>query len=335
MRFRFTGLFIFLTALFFCGCNRKSSGRIDAAGRVHINRFDSALLQWIDSDDPAILAQIKRTYPRMLDVLDKALFQRTSPDSSVFFDNLINYYSEPTLHSLYKDAVGRYAADSPEMTRTAEELSHGFMRMQMLFPSMRTPAVYMHVSGLQQNVIVADSLLSCSIDKYLGADYPLYKDFFYAWQRKSMIPERMAKDCLKAWLKSEYPYRGKDNVLLDRMVYEGKIIYVLEQLGKDYNYRNIMSLTEEEYKWCLDYEAALWTTMIERKHLYTPDITTASKYFQPSPSTFISEKAPGDLGCFTGYRIVQKYMKRTKSSCEELMNNNNVQDLLKESGYKP
>jgi uncharacterized protein YjaZ len=145
----------------------------------------------------------------------------------------------------------------------------------------------------------------------------------------------MAKDCLRAWLTSEYPYRGKDNVLLERMIYEGKIIYVLTQLGKDFDYRNILSLTADEYRWCLEHEAALWTAMIERKHLYTPDITVTSKYFRPSPATFISEEAPGDIGCFTGYRIVEKYMKRTGSSCEELLNNNDAQKILTESGYKP
>lgn len=301
---------------------------------IRINRFDTALLQWIDSDNPAILAQIKSTYPRMLDVLGKALFHRNAPDSSAFYDHLINYYSEPALHSLYKDAVGHYPADSPEMAAVTKELSRGFSRMRQLFPSMQIPAVYMHVSGLQQNVIVADSLLSCSIDKYLGAGYPLYEVYFYAWQRKSMIPGRMAKDCLNAWLKSEYPYRGKENVLLERMIYEGKIIYVLMQLG-DFSYQDLLSLTDGEYRWCSEYEASLWAAMIERKHLYTPDILTVSKYFLSSPATFISEEAPGNLGHFIGYRIVEKYMKRTKSSCEELMKNSNAQDMLKKSEYKP
>jgi hypothetical protein len=307
----------------------------DDGNLIHINRFDSALLQWIDSDDPAVLAQIKSAYPRMTDVLGNALFHGNNPDSAAFFDRLINYYSEPALHSLYKDAIEYYSPDSPEMAGITEELSRGFGQMRKLFPSMQIPAVYLHVSGLQQNVIVADSLLSCSIDKYLGANYPLYEDFFYAWQRKSMIPGRVAKDCLKAWLKSEYPYRGKDNVLLDRMIYEGKIIYVLTQLGKDFEYRNIMSLTGEEYDWYLEYEAALWTAIIERKHLYTPEIVTTSKYFQPSPATFISEDAPGEPGYFIGYRIVEKYMKRTKSSCEDLLNNSDAPDLLRQSGYKP
>jgi hypothetical protein len=336
MRWKSTGLLVSLTIFAFYGCCCQSpGGRIDDTEAIHISRFDIALLQWIDSDDSTILAQIKETYPQMLDVLGKALFRRNDADSFIFFDNLINYYSEPTLHALYKSTVSYFSDSSSEMVGITDELSYGFRQIRRLFPSIQTPAVYMHVSGLQQNVIVADSLLSCSMDKYLGADYPLYKDFFYAWQLKNMIPGRVAKDCLKVWLKSEYPYQGKDNVLLERMIYEGKIIHVLMQLGKDFDYRNIMSLTADEYRWCVEHEAALWTAIIERKHLYAPDIATTSKYFLSSPATFISENAPGDLGYFIGYRIVEKYMKRTKSSCEELMKNNDAQDILKKSEYRP
>jgi hypothetical protein len=308
---------------------------IDDFEVLHINRFDSVLLQWIDSDNPVILAQIKTQYPQMLEVLGKALFKTNPTDSSVFLENLINYFSEPTLHSLYKDAVNLYSTGSPGTINITEELSYGFMRMKTLFPMLQIPDIYMHVSGLQQNIIVADNLLSCSIDKYMGYDYPLYEDFFYNYQRKSMIPERVAKDCLHVWLKSEYLYTGKDNVLLERMIYEGKIIYLLTQIGKNYTFQNIMSLTDDEYKWCRKYESTLWTTIIERKHLYTPDIATTSRYFQPAPATFISTEAPGDLGYFIGHQIVKKYMKQTKSTCKELMMNNDAQDILQKSKYKP
>jgi hypothetical protein len=321
--------------LAFYGCQRRSSGMTDAADVVRVNRFDMALLQWINSDDSVLLTQIKDVYPQMLNVLGKTLFHKNYTDSSAFFEDLINYYSEPALHALYESTVECFSDSSPEVDGITDEFTYGFRQMQQLFPSIQVPVVYMHVSGLRQNVIVADCLLSCSMDKYLGSDYPLYKDFFYAWQLKSMIPGRVVKDGLKAWLKSEYPYPGKDNVLLERMIYEGKIIHLLMQLGRDFDYRNIMSLTDDEYKWCLEYEAALWTTMIERKHLYTPEIATTSKYFRSSPATFISEKAPGDLGYFIGYRIVEKYMKHTKSSCEELMKNNDAQDILKKSKYNP
>ena len=335
MGFRYILLFALTITLTFCGCNRKTFGMNDSVETVHINRFDSALFLWINSDDHRLLAEIKNKYPQMLEMLGKALFKENNHDTTTFFNYLINYYSEPTLKSLYKDATTFYSSESPEAAQAKTEFSNGFAQIKKHFPSMRIPAVYMHVSGLQQNFIIADSLLSCSIDKYLGTDYPLYEDFFYDYQRKSMIPERIVKDGLSAWIKSEYSYNGKDNVLLDRMIYEGKIIYILTQTGNGYTFQNITSLTEDEYKWCKEYESSLWTTIIERKHLYTPDIANTSKYFQPSPSLFISEHAPGNLGNFIGYRIVERYVKRTKSTLEELMNNNDAQDILQKSKYKP
>jgi hypothetical protein len=336
MRLKSIWIFIFTAALVVCGCRRQSFGTIAEAETIPIHRFDTKLLQWIETDDPAILAQVKDQYPQMLEILGKALFKTNPADTSVFFTELIKYYSEPTLHSLYRDAVNFYLSGSPRMTGIAEELTFGFARMKALFPEIQIPAVYMHTSGLQQNMIVADSLLSCSIDKYMGYDYPLYKDFFYDHQRKSMTPERLAKDCLNVWIKSEYPCKGKDNILLDRMIYEGKIIYLLTQIGKNYTFQNILSVTDDEYKWLREYESALWTTIIERKHLYTPDIAATSKYFQTAPATFIAAEAPGgSLGYFTGYRIVEKYMKQTGSTCRELMNNNDAQEILRKSGYKP
>ena len=334
MKFRYICIF-FIIGFTFHGCNSKSFGMIDSSELIHINRFDSTLLQWIDSDDPAILAEVKHEYPQMLELLGKSLFQTNYIDTSLFFNYIINYYSEPTLKSLYKDAITFYSTNSQTAIDTKNELSYGFIQMKKLFPSIQIPAVYMHVSGLQQNIIVADSLLSFSIDKYMGADYPLYKNFFNVYQRKNMIPERLVKDGFNAWIKTEYPYHGEENVLLQRMIYEGKIIYVLIQTGYDYTYENIISITKDEYKWCKEYESSLWTTIIERKHLYTPDIATTAKYFQPFPSTFISENAPGNIGDFIGYRIVERYMKQTKSSCEELMNNNDAQDILQKSKYKP
>ena len=335
MKVRYICIFIFSIVITFCGCNNKSFGMIDSSEPIHINRFDSVLYQWIDSDNYAILEEVKDKYPQMPEILGKSLFKTDYIDTSSLFNYIINYYSEPTLKALYKDAVTFYSNDSPEFTEAKKELSFGFMQIKKEFPSMQIPAVYMHVSGLQQNIIIADSLLSFSIDKYMGTDYALYKDFFNSYQRKSMTPERLAKDGLSAWIKTEYPYQGKENVLLERMIYEGKIIYILMQTGYNYTYENIISITEDEYKWCREYESSIWTLIVERKHLYTPDIATTQKYLLPFPSTFISEDAPGNIGNFIGYRIIEHYMKQTKSTCEELMNNNDAQDILQKSKYKP
>ena len=335
MKYRYTWIFIFIITLSFYGCNRKSFGMMDSYETIHINRFDSALFKWIETDDNAVLAEIEKDFPDMLEALKKALFKADIIDSSVFYDYLINYYSEPALKALYKDAITFYSSDSPATMKFKKELAYCFEQLKNHFPKMLIPTVYMHVSGLGQNIIVTDSLLSCSIDKYMGADYPIYESFFYDYQRKNMTADHIAKDCVSAWIKSDYPYKGKDNTLLDRMIYEGKIIYILKQTGRDFTFQNITSITDDEYEWCIDYESVLWTAIIERKHLYTSDITITNKYFQPSPSLFLSENAPGNIGSFIGYRIVERYMKQTKSTFEQLMNNNDAQDILQKSKYKP
>lgn len=200
---------------------------------------------------------------------------------------------------------------------------------------MQIPAIYMHVSGFNQNVLVGDSLLSISIDKYLGEEYPLYQDFFYDFQRRLMTPEHIVPDYLTGWLMSEYPFEGKENVLLDRMIYEGKIKYLIHQAFPELKPEVLMGYTETSYNWCKENESNLWKAIIERKHLYTPDLMTTNKYFDNVPSIFLASDAPGNLGSWLGWQIIDKYMRETNSTPEALMQNNDSQAILTDSKYKP
>ena len=193
----------------------------------------------------------------------------------------------------------------------------------------------MHVSGFNQNVLVGDSLLSISIDKYLGEEYPLYQDFFYDFQRRLMTPEHIVPDYLAGWLMSEYPFEGKENVLLDRMIYEGKIKYLIHQAFPELKPEVLMGYTETSYNWCKENESNLWKAIIERKHLYTPDLMTTNKYFDNVPSIFLASDAPGNLGSWLGWQIIDKYMRETNSTPEALMQNNDSQAILTDSKYKP
>ena len=123
---------------------------------------------------------------------------------------------------------------------------------------------------------------------------------------------------------SEYPFSGNDNVLLDRMIYEGKIKYVAHQAFSQVIPEVWMKYTSEEYRWCTENESRLWKQIIERKQLYTPDRVMTSKYFLERPSSFISDGAPGNLGTWIGWRIVTRYMERTNVSVAELMHHNDA-----------
>ncbi|MDR1332009.1 MAG: gliding motility protein GldB [Tannerella sp.] len=321
-----------LTICLLTGCDRSGAVRgSDVENRIHIHRFDRDLFRLISSDTPAFDEQFATEYAAMLKVVGLGIFKRQDTRSADFQDRLINYYAEPALYRLYGDALEKY----DRIESLEAELGQGFARLHAFFPAMQIPAVYMHVSGFGQNLLIDDSLLSLSIDRYMGADYPLYQDFFHPFQRQKMNPENVVPDYLTAWLLSEYPFAGNDRVLLERMIYEGKIKYTVSRVLPQVAPETLAGYAPEAYRWCRQNERELWRLIIERKHLYTPDHMTTVKYFSDMPSTFVADDAPGNLGVWIGWQIVSKYMEKTKASVSELMNNSDSQDILTKSKYKP
>lgn len=58
-----------------------------------------------------------------------------------------------------------------------KKLTKGFKQLKKEVPSLPVPHFYAQLSALNQSVVVGDSIVGFSIDKYMGADYPLYKRF--------------------------------------------------------------------------------------------------------------------------------------------------------------
>ena len=326
----FTACFL-VASLFSCDGKSNHLAGDSASIPVAINRFDKELFHTIEAGDTAALLALEPRYAEMLDILGKAVLNVRDPQMPGFAGKAIRFYSEPTLKGLYRDAIARY--DS--IADIERALGQGFAYLKRAFPAMQIPAVYMHVSGFNQNVLVGDSLLSISIDKYLGEDYPLYQDFFYEPQRRKMCRGLVAPDYLSGWLMSEYPFNGKESVLLERMVYEGKIKYIVSRALDEPDPARLMGYTPEAIAWCERNEGEIWKAIIERKQLYTPDRLTTDLYFEETPSVFQENGAPGNIGTWIGWRIVERYMKETGATPEALMAENDAQAILAASKYKP
>lgn len=324
-------LFAISIALTICSCNNQKVNSQSSVDSIKIQRFDKDLYRLIESNDSLLQQQIISEYPQMLEILGKAILNIQDPNSPILFEKLINFYSEPTLNQLYQKSIKVYnSVDDIE-----KQLEQGFSYLKENIPTLKVPNIYMHVSGFNQNVLVGENLLSVSIDKYLGSDLPLYQEFFYDYQRQKMQRSNVAPDYLTGWLISEFPFKGKENVLLDRMIYEGKIIYLVSQALPEIKPYVLMGYSEDAYNWCKNNEATIWKAIIERKHLYTPDLLTTSRYFEDTPSIFLSDDAPGNLGKWIGWKIIDHYMKETKSTPKKLLEIENAQEILTAAKYKP
>jgi hypothetical protein len=311
---------------FSCSGNKKN----DKSPEFPIIRFDTDLYRYLTQNTSDSILQNDTAF---LDVLGEGILAIGKIDSTGFYSRLKNYFSDSTLMRLYKDEQEKFT----NLTEINNELSKGLQIILQQFPSVKQPKVYMHVSGFSQNVIVTDDILSLSADKYLGSDYPLYQNFFYDYQRQLMSPDRIAPDYLLGFMMANFPFKGNEDVLLDRILYEGKLRYILSQLLPNRQVWEYAGYNEEQYGWCAQHESLIWKTILENHHLFKSNYLTTNQYIKEAPHTgTLPVESPGRVGVWVGFRIISAYMKqKPATSWQELMENINYQELLKQSKYKP
>ena len=322
----FSLLFAFFLLL---GCSGKKVYN-ETSSELQIVRFDTDLYQYLTSGKSKNILEIHKPF---LDEFGKNVIYIGNVDSAGFYDRLKAYFSEPALKGLYKDTQEEFK----DLTAINNELSYGIKTLTQHFPSLSPPKLYMHVSGFNQNVIVTGDVLSISVDKYLGADYPLYQSFFYEYQRQLMSKDRIVPDYLLGFLIANFPFKGNASILLDRILYEGKLRYILSLLMPDRQTWEYVGYSQEQYTWCSDNQARIWELILENKHLFPSDYRTTEQYIRNAPHTaFLSAESPGRVGVWLGFQIINSYMKNhSDSSIQELMDMVDYQELLKQSKYKP
>jgi len=321
---------VFFFCLFCLGCTNPKAFGGDSL-LVKINRFDVNLYQYLGNNESD--EQLLQNDSSFLNVFGENVVFIGRTDSIGFFDRLRSFFSDSTLMDLYQAELEIFN----DISSYEKELSDGFSLLLEEFPQLKLPQIYMHVSGLNQNIVVTDSILSLSADKYLGKDFPLYEEFFYDYQRQQMSPEQIVPDYLLGFMYSEFPFNGNQNTLLDWMLYEGKLRYILSKALPQREMREYFGYTEEQYNWCAGSESRIWKTILQQKQLYSTDYLIISQYINDAPHTApLTNSSPGRVGVWMGYRIIASFMKNhSQTTFQELMEKVDSQDLLKEARYKP
>jgi len=325
-----TQIFILiLSCIFFTSCSGKKAYGENTPD-FKIIRFDTQLFNYLTKNEPDSFMKADTGF---LNVFGEKVITISRTDSVGFYERLRKYFSEPTLMGLYKDTQEKFTDIQP----LTDEMAYGLGIFMKAFPAIKRPQVYLHVSGLLQNVIVTDDVLSLSADKYLGADYPLYQQFFYDYQRQLMTPDRMAPDYLLGFMMANLPFKGKDDVLLDRMLYEGKLRYILSQLLPKRQSWEYVGYTEAQYSWCRNNQQQVWKTILGNQHLLTGNALITNQYLNEAPHTsFLPAESPGRVGIWFGFQIISAYMKQNpETGFQQLMDLTDYQDLLKRSKFKP
>ncbi|MBP5319269.1 MAG: hypothetical protein J6Y77_07710 [Paludibacteraceae bacterium] len=313
-----------------CACNSNhtrfytrlaESERLDLA----IDRFDQDLYA-LDT------VQLRQKYGSYLDLY---LWQVMGLRSC---DSLPRFLADSNVRRLSADVTRIY---TPERTdAVANELSQAFSYYKHYFPQGQVPRLLFHFSGFGPSHVVADSLLSTSIDNYLGADFPDYQYIAYQYEIPTMTPEHLPIDMMRAWLTVDLAEAGfveSNGNLLEGMLYYGRLMYLLKVCFPDREEYEILGYTPEEYAWCKRHEGHVWGFVSERNELFSDDRMVQAHYLQPGPFTpGLVEQSPGCVGYFVGLKIIESYMKRNKDvDLPGLLSESDAQKILQNSYYRP
>jgi hypothetical protein len=247
---------------------------------------------------------------------------------------MLEYYSDSTLLTLMHDAEEKFK----DLGWVEEKLTKGFKRLKKEVPALFVPHFYAQIAALNQSVVVGDSILGFSIDKYMGADYPLYKRFYYDYQCRSMEPDRIVPDCFTFYLLSQYPLPWQPGrTLLDMIMHRGKINWIVAHILGYESFEKEMGYSEDEAEWCRKNKTSLWKTMVENGHLYATDPLVVRTDIRKDPFiSIMGEKTPASIGVWMGILLIDEYMKKHPDmTIKDLLAKTDYHQMLAETDFKP
>lgn len=301
--YKFIRLLAILLLFFSCNSDTEIAKEIDAIEvSVPIVRFDQEFGKASAQDLP----RLKTKYPY--------LFAKQYDDA---------YWKQKLVDSLQRELTDEVSRIFPEMEDEQEGLERLFKHIKYYYPETMVPKAITVTSEVEfrNKVILVDSLLVVALDTYLGGDHHFYGGIA-KYHSKNFRKEQLDVDVAAAFAKA-HTLKPQESTFLAQMVYEGKQLYLMEQLLPQKPTQELFGYTAEELGFAVENERNVWQNFVASELLYNTDRSLLSRFIDPAPfSKFYLEfdsETPGRLGRFMGYKIVASYMKNNDTPLKTML----------------
>jgi hypothetical protein len=253
-------------------------------------------------------------------------------------------------HDLLKKFIGDYkpVKDSADQVfrnfgTIEKEVKQGLRFVKYYFPAYKAPAQLITYIGPMEgysDVITRDAL-AVGLQLHMGNKYSLYRSsigqsVFPDYISRRFTPDYIAVNCMKNIINDIAPEKGGSKPLVELMVEKGKRLYVLDKI-LPYTADTLKTgYTAAQLKGCYENEGKIWNYFLVNNLLFNIEPINIKAFMEEAPNTpEISDQAPGAIGVFVGWQIVNKYMsKHSDLSLNELLNTD-PKKIFEESKYRP
>lgn len=170
---------------------------------VVIDRYDRLLDEYVSLGSYAALHRMNTEYTAQTTMLIEDVLELGSAMEPDVEKRMRYLYLDSTMQELL-DAVHSQYNDIKDLEA---QFDSAFKDEKLYNPTFKRPRVYTQIGRLGRSIVVNDSLIGISLDKYLGADSPFYEGRFTDEQRARMNRSDIVPDAIKAYNELNYPKR--------------------------------------------------------------------------------------------------------------------------------
>ncbi len=329
---------IFLFAIAFISCkqdNRPDVSHINLD--IKIDRFDKSLYADKSKNPSEVNMQMAKSY-------------------GLFYDDYIHrmigspeYSNDEVLKTLFKDQAYKDLTkdvDSvfPNLKLQEAGLTETFKYIKYYYPKAKIPKFISFVSGFAYQMPVGDDYLGIGLDMFLGKDSKFYKAIVQSvplYLSRRFTPEYIVPRVAETYAHEElFEEPDENHTLLSKMIFQGKILYFLDQVLPESTSDSIkIGYSNEQLEWAKQFEGDIWAYFLENNYLYETDYQKIQVFLSEGPFTpglGENRNSAPKLGTWTGWQIVRKYMEENPNvTLQQLMADQDAQKILNQSKYKP
>ncbi len=302
---------------------------------VHVDRFEQDLFGMDTLRLTEEMDRMNVKYPELFPLFTETIIHdQTNPKETPEMA-LSGFLRSPRIRQL-KDTVQQVYGNIAPLEK---ELNQLFRYYKYYFPEKPTPRVTTIISEFGVDAFTCgDQLCGIGLDMFLGENYPGYSpDIFPAYLRRQFNDKYISVRLAKALVQNTFGETPPGKSLLDMMLYNGKMLYMVNKLLPGTPDSMIMGYTNEQMEGCVANEQAVWARILDQKLLYSTDFGEFRKLVTPSPNApVVFQEAPGEVGNWIGWQIVKSWVKRNQgASMKELISQTDSQKFLETARYKP
>ncbi|ADQ18596.1 hypothetical protein Lbys_2934 [Leadbetterella byssophila DSM 17132] len=309
--------------LIICLCFFVIVGCKEKVAPYTIERFDQQLMG-VKSE-----SELQKLLSQNEDITE-VLLGSTSEDTALV-NGLFHMVQHADARKFYEETLKTFG----DLSALEESFGIAFSEIKKLYPEFKSPRVVAAFTGLQNDLVVTDSLVVISLEAFIGpkASYKLDEPQYIL---RRYAPEYIVPTVVRMLSNQFNTIDFSRETFTTDMIFFGKSLEFSRAVLPHVEDSLIIGYTNREMQMAYENQEVIWAHVLDRELLNQENPAIRAKYFGERPYVGeIGPDCPGRVGQWLGLRVVELYRKENpKVTLQELMANADAEAILRGSKYR-